>query len=302
MPAPRTGLPKGRYGAVVTGGGGGLGGEISRRLAGMGYRVWLADVDSDAAAGVAATIGERAVVAEVDVTDAEACRRLAAEADREAGLAVWVNNAGILRTGPSWTHAGAVTESMFAVNVHGTINGTNAALERMRPHDLGHVVNVVSLAGLVAPAGETVYAATKHAALAYTLGTGQDLRQHGSRGIHLSAVCPDGVWTPMLHSLVDDPEAAPSWSGTLLSPERVADRVAAIVRRPRPVTSIPRWRGGVARFAATFPAVALRLGPKVMEQARARQRAFRERLAAGAIDREPPPRGEPDDVALRSSA
>jgi NAD(P)-dependent dehydrogenase (short-subunit alcohol dehydrogenase family) len=302
MTAARTGHPLGRYGAVVTGGGGGLGVEIARRLAHMGYRVWLADVDTDAAAAGAATIGERAVVASLDVTDPEACRRLAAEVEREAGLAVWVNNAGILRTGPSWSHAGGATDAMFAVNVHGTVNGTNAALELMRAQDFGHVVNIVSLAGLVAPPGETVYAATKHAALAYTLGTAQDLRQHGSTGIHLSAVCPDGIWTPMLYSLVDDPEAAPSWSGVLLRPERVADRVAALVRRPRPMVSIPRWRGGVARFAATFPALMLRAGPRIMAQARARQRAFREKVAAGAEIVQPPPRGAPEDVELRTGA
>jgi NAD(P)-dependent dehydrogenase (short-subunit alcohol dehydrogenase family) len=301
MTAARTGLPKGRYGAVVTGGGGGLGVEISRRLARIGYRVWMADVDADAAAAGAATIGERAVVATLDVTDAQACRRLAAEVEREAGLALWVNNAGILRTGPSWSHEGAATDEMFAVNLHGTINGTTAALELMRPHDLGHVVNTVSLAGLVAPAGETVYAATKHAALAYTLGTAQDLRQHGSTGIHLSAVCPDGIWTPMLFHLVDDPEAAPSWSGVLLSPERAAERIVEVVRRPRPVVSIPRWRGGVARFAATFPSVALWAEPKIMAQARRKQRAFKEKLDRGEVAADPPARGRPDDVALRSS-
>lgn len=299
---PMTGLPQGRFGAVVTGGGGGIGVEIARRLAHTGYRVWLADLDPEAAAAGAATIGERAVVAGLDVTDPEACRALATEVEREAGLALWVNNAGILRTGPSWSHAGEATGAMLAVNLHGTINGTNAALELMRPHDLGHVVNTVSLAGLVAPAGETVYAASKHAALAYTLGTAQDLRQHGYTGIHLSAVCPDGAWTPMLYGLVDDPEAAPSWSGVLLSPERVADRVAAVVRRPRPVVSVPRWRGGVARFAATFPALTLRAAPALMEQARRKQAAFRGRLAAGEVVVEAPPRGRPEDVELRSRA
>lgn len=294
MSVARTGPAPGRDGAVVTGGGGGLGVEIARRLARQGYRVRLADVDVDAAARGAASIGERALAVELDVTDAGACDRLASEVERADGLALWINNAGILRTGPSWSHAGSPTEAMFAVNVHGTVNGTDAALTQMRPHDLGHIVNIVSLAGLVAPAGETVYAATKHAALAYTLGTAQDLRQHGSRGIHLSAVCPDGIWTPMLHALVDDPEAAPSWSGVLLDPERVADRVAAIVRRPRPVTSIPRWRGGVARFAATFPAIALRAMPRIMAQARAKQRAFRRRLEAGEIDHEAPPHDDPD--------
>ena len=111
---------------------------------------------------------------------------------------------------------------MFDVNVHGTMNGTWAALEVLRRRDAGHVVNVISLAGLAAPPGETVYAATKHAALAFTTGTLQDLHGAGVRGVQLSAVCPDGIWTPMLHDKVDDPCAAPSWSGVMLQPEQVA--------------------------------------------------------------------------------
>ncbi len=279
MPAP-TAPPTRARGAVVTGGGGGLGEQIALRLARTGHRVWVADVDVDHAERAVARIGGRAEAVVLDVTDPAACRALAAEVEAVAGLALWVNNAGILRTGPSWDHAGGATDAMFAVNVHGTINGTNAALEILRPRDEGHVINIVSLAGLVAPAGETIYAATKHAALAYTLGTAQDLRQHGSTGIRLSAVCPDGIWTPMLHGLVDDPEAAPSWSGVLLRPEQVADRVAELVRRPRPVVSIPRWRGGLARFAAAFPSLTLWAAPRIMAQARARQRAFAAKLHA----------------------
>ena len=47
----------------------------------------------------------------------------------------------------------------------------------MRPAGRGHVINIVSLAGLGAPPGEALYAATKHAAIAFTLGTLADLRR-----------------------------------------------------------------------------------------------------------------------------
>ena len=74
----------------------------------------------------------------------------------------------------------------------------------MRPANTGHVLNVVSLAGLAAPPGETVYSATKHAALAFTVGTLYDLRQEGCKNVQISAICPDGIWTPMLFDKVDD--------------------------------------------------------------------------------------------------
>jgi short-subunit dehydrogenase len=268
-------------GAVVTGGAGGLGRAIAAALLRRGHRVWIADVDPAAATRVATELGAGAVGCHLDVTDAEASAALAREVEVAAGLAVWVNNAGVLPTGPSWAHGPGVVATTFAVNTHGTINGTEAALAVMRAAGRGHVINVVSLAGLVPAPGETVYSATKHAALAYTVGTGIDLRRHGSKGVHVSAVCPDGIWTPMLEDKLDDPEAALSWSGTLLAPERVAEVVVELLRRPRPVVSVPRWRGALVRLYAAFPRVAGALEPLVTADARRRQRVFAKRQRAG---------------------
>ena len=153
----------------------------------------------------------------------------------------------MLATGHVWEHDEDLRRTLFEVNTLGTINGTLAALELMRPSDRGHVINVISLAGLGAPPGEALYAATKHGAIAFTLGALADLRRSGSRGISVSAVCPDGIWTPMLHDRLDDPDAAPSFSGSLLRADQVAARVAELLDRPRAVLTIPRWRGGFVR-------------------------------------------------------
>ena len=192
-------------------------------------------------------------------TDPEACRAAAREAaGRDGGLAVWVNNAGVLRTGPSWSHTDDQRRALVDVNVHGLMNGTIAALEHMRPADRGHVINVVSLAGLAAPPGETLYAATKHAALAFTVGTLYDLRQDGCRGVKISAICPDGMWTPMLFDKMDDPQAAPSWSGVMLQPGDVARRAVGLLDDPRPVLE--------------HAALARRGGPRVRAQPARRRR------------------------------
>ena len=114
---------------------------------------------------------------------------------------------------------------MFEVNALGTMHGTFAALEGdPRPVGHGHVVNIASLAGLAPVPGEAVYAATKHAVMGLSLSTLADLRVAGERGIHISCVCPDGMWTPMLFDKLDDPGAAMSFSGKLLQPGEVADR------------------------------------------------------------------------------
>jgi short-subunit dehydrogenase len=266
--------------AVVTGAARGLGLEIARALHRAGYPVHLTDVDAAALEAAAGSAGGWSTV--LDVRDEDACRAVAdASAERAGGLAVWVNNAGILATGPAWTHDAGTRRRMIEVNALGAMNGTLAALDVMRAAGRGHVVNVVSLAGLVAAPGETVYGASKHALLAFSLGTLADLRAAGERGVHISCLCPDGIWTPMLHGRLDDPGAAASFTGTLLRPERVAARVVRLVQRPRPVVTMPRWRGAQVRLIDAFPGVATRLVGPVLAMGRAGQRRHARRIAAG---------------------
>jgi NAD(P)-dependent dehydrogenase (short-subunit alcohol dehydrogenase family) len=266
-------------GALVTGAGRGLGLAIARRLAARGLQVAVSDVDATAAERAATAIGEGASAVELDVTDAEACRRAAAEvAERAGSLDVWVNNAGILLPGVVHEQDPAAHRTMLEVNAVGTFNGTLAALEQMRPRDAGHIVNVISLAGLVAAPGEVGYAASKHAAIAFSIGTLGDLRRSGIKGIDVSAVCPDGIWSPMLEDKLDDPDAAASFSGTMLTPEAVADRVDRLLDSPRPLITIPRWRGAFVRFFDAFPGLAMRVIPFVMKDARRRQARFKKRL------------------------
>jgi NAD(P)-dependent dehydrogenase (short-subunit alcohol dehydrogenase family) len=265
-------------GAVVTGAASGLGFAIAKKLAGAGYRVCLCDIDGQACARAAERIGGSAFGLELDVRDFEACEEVArASTERTGNLAVWVNNAGVLQTRPVWEQSVDQRRAMLSVNAEGTMNGTIAALNTMRNVGRGHIVNVVSLAGLAAAPGETVYAASKHAALAFSIGTLQDLRQAGIKGIHISALCPDGIWTPMLYDLVNDVYAAPSWIGTMLDPDEVAGLVLDLLRRPRPVRTHPRRRGLNARIFDAFPRAALLALPLVLSNARRKQRAFKDR-------------------------
>ena len=268
--------------AVVTGAGGGLGRAIAVELGTRGYAVWATDVDASAAERTATEIGAEARGATLDVRDDAACRALAETVVSEAGsLDLWVNNAGILATGLSWEQDEPTRAAMLMINAAGTMNGTVAALERMLPAGRGHVVNVISLAGIVAAPGEVAYAASKHAAMAFTLGTLFDLRRAGHRGIDVSAVCPDGIWTPMLEDKLDDPDAAGSFSGKLLTPRQVATAVGKLTERPRPVLILPRWRGPLLRLFDLFPSLGLRLLPVVMWDARRRQRRYKKLIESG---------------------
>ncbi|RYE78748.1 MAG: SDR family NAD(P)-dependent oxidoreductase, partial [Myxococcales bacterium] len=165
---------------------------------------------------------------------------------------------------------------MLDVNAGGTINGTIAAIRAMKEAGHGgHVVNIVSLAGLTAVPGEGVYAASKHAALGFSLSAAQDLRLAGIRNIDISCVCPDGIWTPMLFDKLDDPKAALSFSGKLLQPREVVAAVAKVLDRPRPVTSVPGWRGAIARFGDAVPRFGLAAIPLVVAQGKRTQAKLR---------------------------
>ncbi|WP_245712765.1 SDR family NAD(P)-dependent oxidoreductase [Micromonospora nigra] len=256
----------------MTGAAGGLGRAIAVALHADGWPVLLTDTDAGAVAEAAAPLGGWS--RPLDVRDEAACTAVAVEAAARHpdGLGLWVNNAGILVTGPSWEQDAGTRRRVVEVNALGAMNGTLAALAVMRARGRGHVINIVSLAGLVAAPGETLYAASKHALVAFSIGTLADLRLAGHRGVHVSCLCPDGIWTPMLHDKLDDPGAAASFTGTLLTPERVAGRVARLARRPRPVVSVPRWRGAQVRFLDALPGLALRLAPLILAVGRAGQR------------------------------
>jgi NADP-dependent 3-hydroxy acid dehydrogenase YdfG len=118
-----------RGGALATGAGRGLGLEIARVLAGRGYAVHVTDIDAEATARAAAELGAGAFSSQLDVRDEQACDDAAtATAERAGSLEVWVNNAGVLVTGPAWEQSSDVRRLMLEVNALGTINGTLAAL------------------------------------------------------------------------------------------------------------------------------------------------------------------------------
>ena len=259
-----------------------MGLEIARHLVARGYEVAVTDVDEAGTSTAAEQLGERAWPLVLDVTDTEAVNAAADQVvERNGSLDVWVNNAGILLTGLAYEQPIDVHRRMLEVNAVGTMNGTLAAIERMRPSGRGHIINLISLAGLAAATGIVGYSASKHAAIAFSLGMAADLRRGGLDGIHISCVCPDGVWTPMITDKLEDPNDALSFSGVMLMPEQVAERAVQLIDKPKPVLAMPAWRGQFARFFDRHPKLSLRLTPLLMRDALRRQRAFKKKVESG---------------------
>jgi short-subunit dehydrogenase len=229
---------------VVTGAAGGLGQVLVARLDRAGYDVVGVDLQ-----------GTDRVL---DVTDPAACRALADELRPR----VWVNNAGVLGAGDAATQPDEIIERVVRVNLLGVIHGTRAAVGSMRAHDGGHVVTIASLASWVPVPGEAVYAATKAGVLSFTLGLQAELTAAGVRDVRLTAICPDGMLTPMLSDVLEEDGLALSFSAPrLVEPAEVAERVVEVLERPRLVSSVPRWRGAQVRLMSGMPDLMLRAAP-----------------------------------------
>ena len=244
--------------AVVTGAGRGIGREIARRLAARGHHVLVTDVDLAAAEETAELLGERTTPMALDARDPEAHRAAAAAAGERGPLAVWVNNAGILRTLKTWEHTDDEVRLMVEANLLGVVYGSRAAVEAMRSHG-GHIINMASMSSFGPVPGLAVYGATKHAVLGFTGSLQGDL-EHAGIPIRVHAVCPDGVDTGMVRERQKDPDAAIIFSAPkLLEPADVAEKAVALLDSTKIVLPIPASRAWLTRTMAAFPRADLRM-------------------------------------------
>jgi NAD(P)-dependent dehydrogenase (short-subunit alcohol dehydrogenase family) len=250
--------------AVVTGAGRGLGRLIARGLARKGMAVLVTDVDAASARDTAMTIGGGAWAMEQDVRDVDSHRRVASAAAERGELAVWVNNAGVLRSAPAWDMRDEDVRAQVDINVLGLMWGARAAVDVMRRQGRGHIINIASISSLVPAPGLAVYGATKHAVLGFSISLAGDL-QHAGIPVQVSAICPDAIDTDMTRDVKGKKDAALLFSANkLLRAEDVAEAVLELVDNPRLMLVRPRVRGVLAHMFRPFPGVGLR----VLEQFR----------------------------------
>ena len=181
--------------AIVTGGASGIGRALAEELARRGAQVVLADRQIELARDVAAGIPSARAV-EVDVTDFPAVERLVGETVQTHGrLDYLFNNAGLAVGGEAGLYQYADWQPVLAVNLHGVVNGVQAAYPIMRTQGYGHIVNTASMAGLCPAPMAVSYAATKHA----VVGLSTSLRiEAAEAGLRVSVLCPGFIRTPIL--------------------------------------------------------------------------------------------------------
>jgi short-subunit dehydrogenase len=246
---------------VVTGGAGGLGSAISEALAARGVEVVPVDISGTARA--------------LDVTDPDACRRLARELDPD----IWVNNAGILGAGGALEVSDELIRQVVEVNLLGVVNGTRAAAEVMVRRGSGKILNIASLASFNATPGLAIYSATKHAVRGWSSAVATELR---ATGVLVSCLCPDGIWTPMLKAAVEDDAAVMPFSARkLLEPQEVAAKAVRLLDSRDMLASIPFGRAVLAKASGLWPRAAAAMLPLATRAGKAGQERYRRKLERG---------------------
>ena len=197
--------------ALVTGASRGIGRAIALGLATAGADVALSARDEASLrelAGEVEALGRKAVVLPADVTDADACARLAADAVAGlGGLDVLVNNAG------GSSYMGPFTELRFTgwektmrLNVDSIVHLSQAVGRHMVERGAGSVINVASVAGLKATPTLAAYGASKAAVISLTKTLAMEW---GPSGVRVNALCPGWTRTDLNASLwADDALAA----------------------------------------------------------------------------------------------
>jgi 3-oxoacyl-[acyl-carrier protein] reductase len=177
--------------ALVTGGSGGLGGAIGRRLGAAGHFVYVHANRATAAAEdvvreIVAAGGEAQTIA-FDVTDAEATRTALDRILEQSTVQILVNNAGIHDDAAFPGMSASQWQRVIDVSVNGFFNVTQALMLPMIRTRWGRIVNISSVAALTGNRGQVNYAAAKGALNAATKALSLEV---ASRGITVNAVAP----------------------------------------------------------------------------------------------------------------
>ena len=194
---------------LVTGANGGLGQAIARTLLAESEAncVYLGVRSGrEAAASLAAQHAPRCRTIDLDVTSAEQWKAAVVTITKEhSRLDVLVNNAGHHEDALLATMSESAWRGVIASNLDSVFYGCQAVLPAMISQRSGRIVNISSLSALLAPSGQTNYAAAKAGVVALT----QSLAKEVARiGITVNAICPGYIETDALRAMSEDERKA----------------------------------------------------------------------------------------------
>jgi short-subunit dehydrogenase len=185
--------------AAITGAASGIGRALALELAARGCDVALADLDpaglESAAKEITAAHPRRVTIRTVDVADPEQIQDFATAAIADfPTLNLLFNNAGVALLGQFDEFDQTQMAWLMDINFWGVVRGTRAFLTHLQSRPQAHIVNISSIFGIIAPAGQSAYAASKFAVRGFSEALRHELAVNKST-VRLSVVHPGGVKT-----------------------------------------------------------------------------------------------------------
>jgi NADP-dependent 3-hydroxy acid dehydrogenase YdfG len=221
--------------AVITGASSGIGEATARAFAADGHRLALLARRADRIQALAAELGDGAIAIEADVTDRDSIVAAAERVRSELGGAdILVNNAGVMLLAPFTSDQRAEQRQMVEVNLLGAMTATEVFLDQLRDGG-GDLVNISSVAGRTARAGNAAYAATKWG----INGWSEALRQELQPAIRVIVIEPGAVATELTDHITDAQTKAATRQfvkDLAITPQDIAEVIAFAVARPRRMT------------------------------------------------------------------
>jgi NAD(P)-dependent dehydrogenase (short-subunit alcohol dehydrogenase family) len=253
--------------AVVTGAGSGIGRALAHWLAIEQMSLALADVNEHGLGGTARELAERfgektlAVSTHiVNVADAAGMEAFASDVlQRHGRVTLLINNAGVALQGNFEEITLADFEWLMGINFWGVVYGVRNFLPALRQQPRAHIVNLSSIYGLISPAGQTAYCASKFAVRGFTEAL---LHELAGTNVGVSCVHPGGVKTPIaknarvgagVHSSIRDLNLARFDLHAVLPPEAAADRIVRGVKRNEPRILVGDDAIRIDRLQRLFP-------------------------------------------------
>src|SRR5690349_14050410 len=184
--------------AVVTGAGSGIGRALAQRLAAAGSALAIADVDEAGLQQTAQSLPKSSVLVTthvVDVAKEESVKSFSADVNSRHGrVTLLINNAGVALHGDFWVTSLDDLRWLMDINLWGTVYGVKYVLPMLKRGPRAHIVNLSSVFGLIAPAGQAAYSASKFAVRGFTEALRHELAHSN---VCVSCVHPGGIRTPI---------------------------------------------------------------------------------------------------------
>ncbi|CAK1555674.1 unnamed protein product [Leptosia nina] len=213
---------------LVTGGGGGVGRQLAVKLARIGAKVVVWDINEDALRNTCSALrdeGYEVASYAVDLADRDAVYKTAERVKKEIGkVDVLINNAGVVFGETLLELNDKAIETTYKVNILSHYWTVKAFLPDMIETEKGHIVTVGSVAGLLGTYRCTDYSATKFATVGFHESLFTELRAHGHSTIHATLVCPSYINTGMFDGVT--PRLVP-----MLEPDYVAETMIDSIRK-----------------------------------------------------------------------